>query len=128
MRTGRRYSRSAGTRSSGRGAADTADWLGSVRTVSSGPGLARGTGGTGIVVPVVGVAATAGCGIPSTGTGPGGGEVGSGFPSASTTPASHGAVGPGRAVASQSAPFGRSPGAPIPEATSDRLASMTGTA
>ena len=74
-------------------------------------------------------AATAGSGMPSTGTGPGGGAVGSGFPSASTTPASQGAAGrcPGSVVPRGVA--GGPPGAASPEAAGPcRLASTTGTA
>src|SRR5581483_7332185 len=99
MRIGRRYSRSAGTRSSA-----AASWFGTARAVSPGAGLGAGVGG-GVFDP----AAAAGCGVPSTGTGPGGGAVGSGFPSASTSPASQGAAGAG--APAPASPFGRTPGA-----------------
>src|SRR5581483_4924614 len=111
MRTGRRYSRSAGTRSPAWPAAPAA-----------------------APVPAAAGAAVAGFGVPVTGTGPGGGAVGSGFPSASTTPASQGAAGAGVA-SSPASPLGRPPGeaapgtvpaGPVtPAAARDRLVSAT---
>src|SRR2546423_3472351 len=120
MRIGRRYSRSAGTMSSAGPAYAATDWFGVDRAVSPGAGsaLVAGGGEAGVVV-----AATAGSGMPSTGTGTGGEPVGSGFPSASTTPASQGAAVAG-AVSSPASPLGRPPGVANPEAA----ASMTATA
>src|SRR5438105_9048992 len=110
---GRRYSRSAGTRSSAGPTGAATDWFGVERTVSPGPGSAVGVAGGGAAVGGLG-AATAGSGTPSTGTGPGGGAVGSGFPSASTTPASQGATAAG-AVSPPASPLGRPPGVANPE-------------
>src|SRR5688500_6470353 len=126
MRIGRRYSRSAGTRSPATPAGGATDWFGTVRTVSPAPGFALGVAGAAPASDEAGAAATAGAGIPSTGTGPGGGAVGSGFPSASTIPASQGAAVAG-AVFSHAAPLGGSRPAPGPEAGSVRLASTTAT-
>src|SRR5438067_8318305 len=105
MRIGRRYSRSAGTRSPERPPDVSATWFGTERAVSPGAGVAGGVAGP---VPP----ATVDWGVPSTGTGPGGGAVGRGFPSASTTPASQGAAGAG--TPSPASPLGRPPGVASP--------------
>src|SRR5437764_12196188 len=74
MRIGRRYSRSAGTMSPAGPRYAATDSLGAERAVSPGAGLAWGAAGGG--EPGAVAAATAGSGMPSTGTGPGGGAVG----------------------------------------------------
>src|SRR2546421_270668 len=106
MRIGRRYSRSAGTRSSAGPADGVTDWSGTDRTVSPGPGSDVAAGG-GVVLD--GGAATAGSGMPSTGTGPGG-EGGAAPPRGRPAPASASSAPQRR----NSCPTGtgRSPGRP----------------